>query len=291
MNIFGFGVSKFKDMTLKDLHTKVSLLDDTNNMPVVFVGHGNPMNAIEQNEFTDAWSNINKSVPQPSAIVCISAHWETRGTYVTTNEFPKTIHDFYGFPRELFRQEYPAPGSPDLAQRLINEVKHTSIENSFDWGLDHGTWSVLKHIYPNANIPVIQISIDRYKDARWHHQLGLELSFLRSKGVLVIGSGNMVHNLGIMNVKDNDFNAEFGYDWAFELNDVFKKKIINNEVDDLIHYQRLHKDAKLAIPTPEHYIPLLYILGMRKENENVTVFNDKVIAGSLSMTSVIIGSK
>lgn len=276
-------------MTLKDLHDKVSLLPNTELMPTLFVGHGTPMNVIEQNEFTNSWSQLKSISPLPSAIVCISAHWETRGTYVTANEYPKTIHDFYGFPRELYQQTYPASGSPELAQDIINNIKNPAIENFYDWGLDHGTWSVLKYIYPNANIPVVQISIDHYKDPRWHYELGKELSFLRSKGVLVIGSGNMVHNLRMVNLQSDDFNAEHGYDWAFELNDIFKKKISENDIESLIDYRNLHKSATLAIPTLEHYIPLLYIMGLRKENENINIFNDKVIAGSLSMTSVIIG--
>lgn len=276
-------------MKLKELHNIMSAYPDTELMPILFVGHGSPMNAIEQNEFNNVWIKMSEYLPSPLAIVCISAHWETRGTYVTANDKPKTIHDFYGFPKELYRQEYAAWGEPRLAQEIINSVDNPTIENSYDWGLDHGTWSVLKYFYPKANIPVIQISIDHYKDSRWHYELGQELSFLRKKGVLVIGSGNMVHNLRMIDVQDYDFNAEHGYDWAFELNNIFKDKILTNDVDSLISYQHLHKNAMLAIPTPEHYIPLLYVLGMKQEDEDVKIFNDKVIAGSLSMTSVLIG--
>lgn len=275
-------------MTLKDLHKRVSSQSNTARMPALFLGHGSPMNAIEQNEFTQSWTRITQGLLRPTAIVCISAHWETRGTYVTANEWPKTIHDFYGFPKELYTEVYPAPGLPSLAEEIVNREKQVIIEKSHDWGLDHGTWSLLKYIYPKADIPVIQISIDHYKDPRWHYELGKELSFLRSKGVLVIGSGNMVHNLRMIKVSEEGFNAEYGYEWAFELNNIFKKKIADNDYDSLIEYESLHKDAIQAIPTPEHYIPLLYILGMRDKNENVNIFNDKVIAGSLSMTSFMI---
>lgn len=276
-------------MTLKDLHTRVSLFPDTVPMPVLFVGHGSPMNVIEQNEFTRTWVDMSKSLPQPTAIVCISAHWETKGTYVTVDKMPKTIHDFYGFPQSLYAQQYPASGSPELAQEIINKVESLKIESSVEWGLDHGTWSVLKYLYPQANIPVVQISIDYYKDADWHYLLGQELSFLRSKGVLVIGSGNMIHNLRMIRLQSNDFNAEYGYDWALELNDIFKDKLMNSDHQSLIRYKFLHKNASLAIPTAEHYIPMLYALGMSREKETIKIFNDKVIAASLSMTSFIIG--
>ncbi len=278
-------------MTLKDLHNQASAFADTKPMPALFVGHGNPMNAIEDNEFTRAWHGINHSLPHPSAIVCISAHWETRGTYVMASEKPETIHDFYGFPRELFAQQYPAKGNPVLAQEIAAKIKSPEIVTTHEWGLDHGTWSVLRHIYPEADIPVIQISIDHYKDPQWHSELGAQLAFLRSKGVLVVGSGNMVHNLRMIRWHEEDFNIEDGYDWAFELNDIFKEKIKDNKLDDLIAFSNLHKDARLAIPTPEHYIPLLYMMGMRQKGDSVSFFNDKVIAGSLSMTSVIIGNQ
>lgn len=277
-------------MTLNDLHNRVSAFPSTDPMPILFIGHGTPMNAIEVNEFTNTWVDLSHSLPAPTAIVCISAHWETRGTFVTINEKPKTIHDFYGFPKELYQQEYPALGAPQLAEGIINEIKDPIIESSNEWGLDHGAWTILKYLYPNANIPTIQISINHNQNTRWHYELGKELSFLRSKGVLIIGSGNMVHNLRMINVQSEDFNEEHGYDWAFELNEIFKEKIIENDTDSLIAYTALHPDARLAIPTPEHYIPLLYTLGMRKKDENIKIFNDKIIAGSLSMTSVIIGN-
>mgnify|MGYP000905329770 CR=1 FL=1 len=277
-------------MTLKELNKQASFFPDTDPMPVVFVGHGSPMNAVEDNEFTKEWKHVESLLPLPKAIVCISAHWETRGTFVMANELPKTIHDFYGFPAELYDINYPASGSPLLADKIIEEIKNPIIENALDWGLDHGAWTVLRHIYPNADIPVIQISIDHFKDVKWHYELGKQLAFLRRKGVLVVGSGNMVHNLRMIGLIDDDFNAEYGYDWAFELNTIFKDKIKNAEDLDLINYSRLHKDVRYAIPTLEHYIPLIYILGMRNDKDEIRFFNDKVITGSLSMTSVIIGN-
>lgn len=273
---------------LRDLYNKSLLLSSTDRMPCIFIGHGSPMNVIEENNFTQAWVELNKNLPIPSAIVCISAHWETKGTFVTGELNPKTIHDFYGFPRELYMQQYPASGFPSLAQEIIDKIEDYSINNAYDWGFDHGTWSVLKYIYPLANIPVIQISLDRYKDAQWHYELGKELSFLRSKGVLIIGSGNMVHNLRLINVQGYDFNEELGYEWAFKMNDIFKKNIEDNNHQSLINYRSLHKDAMLAVPTPEHYLPMMYILGLKKDDDKINIFNDRVIASSLSMTSFII---
>ncbi|MBS5980285.1 4,5-DOPA dioxygenase extradiol [Dysgonomonas sp. Marseille-Q5470] len=273
-------------MTLKELHKKVMSFDDTPLMPVVFVGHGTPMNAIEDNEFVHEWNRLGSELPKPRAILCISAHWETRGTFVTAMDMPKTIHDFYGFPRELYNQRYAAPGSQDLSAIVKDHVK--AVEFDYEWGLDHGSWSVLKHIYPLADIPVVQLSIDHFKGPEYHYELARELFFLRSKGVLVIGSGNMIHNLRMVKVENGDFNTEYGYDWAFELNDIFKNKIQEENHNALIDFSHLHDSARLAIPTPEHYIPLLYILALQQKGEEVRFFNDKVIAGSLSMTSLII---
>lgn len=276
-------------MLLKDLHKQAMALDDTPLMPVVFVGHGTPMNAIEDNEFVHEWNRLGVDLPRPHAILCISAHWETRGTYITAMEHPKTIHDFYGFPQELYKQQYPAHGSKDLAEVVQKQVRNINVGLDYEWGLDHGSWSVLKHIYPFADIPVVQMSIDHFKDGKYHYDLGKELLFLRRKGILVIGSGNMIHNLKMVKVENGDFNTEYGYDWAFELNDLFKEKILNQEHISLTDYKHISNSAQLAIPTPEHYIPMLYILSLQQKNEHVHIFNDKVIAGSLSMTSLIIG--
>lgn len=276
-------------MTLKDLHVQALAFENTSAMPVLFLGHGTPMNAIEDNEFSRAWSELRSSLPRPNAILCISAHWETRGTFVTAMEQPKTIHDFYGFPQELYLQEYPAKGSPQLAEEVRNCLADVTMGRDYDWGLDHGAWSVLKYLYPKADVPIVQLSIDHFKDANYHYQLAKELAFLRSKGVLVVGSGNMIHNLRMARVVGDDFNTEYGYDWAFELNDIFKKKIENHDFKSLIKYESLDTSARLAIPTPEHYIPMLYALALCGADEPVEIFNDKVVAGSLSMTSLIIG--
>lgn len=275
-------------MTINDLHKSVSSQQGTPIMPILFIGHGSPMNAIENNEFSKMWTELGSNLPIPRAIVCISAHWETRGTFVTTENQPKTIHDFSGFPRELYLQKYQSPGAPLLAQDVIDNIKTTHIEGENKWGLDHGTWTILKYTYPQASIPVIQISIDHYKNPQWHYDLGKELAFLRSKGVLVIGSGNMIHNLRMMRIAGDDFNAEYGYDWAFDINNIIKNNLMEGNVKSLINYHSLHKDASLAIPTPEHYIPMLYILGMKSKNERIRIFNDKVIAASLNMTSFIV---
>lgn len=272
---------------LKDLRTlSNTFTEHQNKMPLLFVGHGNPMNAIEDNEFSHSWKILGGELPKPQAILCISAHWETRGTFVTAMKQPKTIHDFGGFPQTLFDVEYPAKGNPVLANQIKDEVKTTTVLLDEKWGLDHGCWSVIKQMYPNADVPVLQLSIDYTKPAQYHYDLAKELASLRNKGVLIVGSGNMVHNLGMVNWQ----NPSGGYDWANEMNATFKKLIETNNHKNLINYSLLGKAAALAIPTPEHYIPLLYILGLKEEKENITFFNDKTIMGSLSMTSVKIES-
>jgi 4,5-DOPA dioxygenase extradiol len=258
--------------------------NDSSKMPVLFVGHGSPMNAIEDNEFSNEWKKVGNSIPKPEYILCVSAHWETPGSYVTAMENPPTIHDFGGFPKELYEVEYPAPGSPELARRTVNNIKKTEVKPDKKWGLDHGTWSILKHMYPDADVPVIQLSLDYGKTPQYHYELAKELAFLRKKGVLIIGSGNMVHNLRIIDWR----NANGGHDWAVEANSKFKNLILNNEHMQLIEYNKLGKEIELAVPTPEHFLPLLYALALKEENENVTFFNDKTVLGSLSMTSVII---
>jgi len=257
----------------------------TEQMPMLFLGHGSPMNAIEENEFVTGFRNIAKSIPKPTAILCISAHWVTKGTFVTAMETPETIHDFGGFPQELFEVQYPAPGSPELAEEVKHIVTKTDIGMDSQWGLDHGAWSVIKHLYPNADVPVIQFSLDFNKTPHDHYDLGKELSSLRWKGVLIIGSGNMVHNL-----RDVDWiNPDKGYVWAEAANEEFKKLILANDHESLIHYKELGNEIQQAIPTPEHYLPMLYILGLKQENESVSFFNDKTVLGSMSMTSFKIG--
>ncbi|MGV8056974.1 MAG: 4,5-DOPA dioxygenase extradiol [Smithellaceae bacterium] len=264
------------------------IADDSKIMPVVFVGHGNPMNAIEDNEFSDRWQELGKSLPRPEAILCISAHWETWGTLVTAMKKPHTIHDFGGFPQELFQVQYPASGSPSLASLTQAAFKNTKVGLDQDWGLDHGCWSVLKRMYPQADVPVVQLSLDYTRQARDHYALARELVPLRKQNVLIIGSGNMVHNLRLVVLKSSDFNRPFGLDWAIEANELFKKLINEDRHTELINYQTLGKNVQLAVPTPEHYLPMLYILALKGKGEMVTYFNDKPVAGSLTMTSFVI---
>ncbi|MGZ3864749.1 MAG: 4,5-DOPA-extradiol-dioxygenase [Bacteroidia bacterium] len=274
--------------SLKDLEKLSNTFSShENKMPLLFVGHGNPMNAIEDNEFSKKWQSLGKELPRPQAILCISAHWETRGTFVTAMEKPKTIHDFGGFPQELFDVEYPAKGNVALAKEIKTEIKKTETKLDEDWGLDHGCWSVIKRMYPNADVPVLQLSLDYTKPAQWHYDLAKDLAALRKKGVLIVGSGNMVHNLGMVNWRN--MNGP-GYDWAIEANENFKKLIADNNHKPLIQYESLGNWAKLSIPSPDHWLPLLYTLGLKEEKEEVSFFNDKTLAGSLSMTSVKIVS-
>ena len=262
-------------------------------MPVLFIGHGSPMNAIEDNEFSRKWHKIAQEIPVPVAVLCISAHWLTRGTHLTAAAEVKTIHDFGGFPRELFEVQYPAPGFPGLAKVTQELIKSTNVGMDHDWGFDHGSWSVVRNMYPEANIPMIQLSIDYYQSGEYHYELARQLYSLRKKGVLILGSGNMVHNLRMISIPRGadpaaGFNVEYGFDWALEMNDIFKQHIADKNHKPLMRYQTLHKDAQLAVPTPDHYWPLLYSLGVQDDRDEVSFFNDKVIAGSLTMTSVMI---
>lgn len=253
--------------------------------PVLFIGHGSPMNGIEDNEFSRTWTKYGKEIPKPKAVLVISAHWLTKGTHITAMQNPKTIHDFGGFPQALFDVQYPAPGSPSLAEAISKLITSTTVGLDHDWGLDHGTWSVVKHMYPNADIPVLQLSIDYNQPAQYHYDLALQLKKLRKKGVLIIGSGNMVHNLRMISwEKMNEVN--YGFDWAIEMNSIFKEKISNGDFKALINYEKLGQAAKLAIPTPDHYYPLLYAIALQDDNDEVSFFNDKMVGGSLNMTSV-----
>jgi 4,5-DOPA dioxygenase extradiol len=275
-------------MKLNALNQFTENLPATPQMPLLFMGHGSPMNAIEENEFVKGFRSVGQSIPKPRAILCVSAHWETKGTFVTSMEKPKTIHDFGGFPQELYAVQYPAPGSPTLALETKNLLRATSVGLDEKWGLDHGCWSVVKHLYPNADVPVIQLSIDYSLSAQSHYNLSKELAKLRSKGILIIGSGNMVHNLGMV-AWDKLNENEYGYDWALEAREKMNGFILNNDHQALINYTSQGKAFGLAIPTPEHYLPLLYVLALKGKNEPVKLFNDKAIAGSLTMTSVKIG--
>ena len=243
------------------------------------------MNGIEDNEFSRTWTKYGKEIPKPKAVLVISAHWLTKGTHITAMQNPKTIHDFGGFPQALFDVQYPAPGSPSLAEATSKLITSTTVGLDHDWGLDHGTWSVVKHMYPNADIPVLQLSIDYNQPAQYHYDLALQLKKLRKKGVLIIGSGNMVHNLRMISwEKMNEVN--YGFDWAIEMNSIFKEKISNGDFKALINYEKLGQAAKLAIPTPDHYYPLLYAIALQDDNDEVSFFNDKMVGGSLNMTSV-----
>jgi len=272
-------------MKLNYLHKVSDSLEKSDEMPVLFLGHGSPMNAIEENEFVRGFRQVGTSIPKPSAIICISAHWETKGTYVTAMDHPKTIHDFGGFPKELFEVEYPAPGDPGLARETKELVKKTQVGLDEKWGLDHGAWSVIKHLYPKADVPVIQMSIDYTQPAQYHYDLAKELSSLRKKGVLIIGSGNMVHNLGML-AWDRLQDSEYGYDWALEASTKMKQYILNGDFKPLINFRNQGRAFDLAIPTPEHYLPLIYALGLKGEKEKISLFNDKALAGSLTMTSL-----
>ena len=266
---------------------KINNLTRTDKMPVLFLGHGNPMNAIEENEFVDGFRQVAKEIPKPDAILCISAHWETKGTFVTAMEKPRTIHDFGGFPDELFEVQYPAPGSPKLAKEIKKLINKTTIGLDDKWGLDHGTWSVIKHLYPNADVPVIQMSLDYTQTAQYHYDLAKELSSLREKGVLIIGSGNMIHNLGMVDWRKIN-EAGYAFDWVLEAREQMNAFIREDDHKSLINYKANGKAFQLSIPTPEHYLPLLYILALKEKNEKLSFFNDKAVGGSLTMTSVII---
>ena len=257
-------------------------------MPVLFIGHGSPMNGIEDNQFSQRWRKMAEEIPTPAAVLVVSAHWLSRGTRITAMDFPKTIHDFGGFPQALFDVQYPAPGDRKVAEETASLITSTQVELDHDWGLDHGTWTIVRHMYPEAEIPVLQLSIDYTKGPKYHFELAKELTALRKKGILIIGSGNMVHNLRMM-AWDKINEPEYGYDWVLELNEKFKKYIVEENYDPLINYQLLGREGSLAIPTPEHYMPLLYTLGIRGAKDDVSFFNDKAVAGSLTMTSVKIG--
>ena len=253
-------------------------------MPVLFVGHGNPMNAIERNAFHRGWEEIGRQLPRPRAILCISAHWETRGTALMASEKPETIHDFYGFPQELNEMQYPAPGHPELARRTAGLLAGVQPRLALDWGLDHGTWSVLAAMFPRADIPVVQLSLAMNQPAAYHYNLGKDLAPLCDEGVLILGSGNWVHNLARF-----DFGDPAPADWAVRCDEAIQKCIVARDHAALIDYPALDRDARLAVPTAEHYLPLLYVLALQNTGEPVRFFNQAVVS-TLAMTSVVIGT-
>lgn len=276
-------------MKLTELNTLLQPFAATSQMPVLFLGHGSPMNALEENEFVQGWRNSVQGLSTPTAILVISAHWETRGTLVTAMEKPRTIHDFGGFPQELFDVQYPSPGSPFFAEETKKLITKTEVGLDYKWGLDHGAWSVVKHLYPAADVPVFQMSLDYTQPPQYHYELARELGTLRKKGVLIVGSGNMVHNLRMV-AWDKMNVPEFGYDWALEASAKMKNFITTNDHASLIKYTGQGKAFDLAIPTPDHYLPLLYALALQEGHEKVTLFNDKVLMGSITMTSLKIES-
>ena len=271
--------------SLNDLHKISSAFSNTEKMPVLFLGHGSPMNAIEKNQFVAGFRDLAKTLPQPNAILCISAHWFTKGTKVTAMEMPRTIHDFGGFPQALFDVQYPAKGSPALAIETQELLLPNEIELDHEWGLDHGAWSVIKHLYPEANVPVIQLSIDYTKPAQYHFDLAQKLSSLRRKGILIVGSGNIVHNLRLVDFYNMD-KDNYGFDWAIEAREKTNHFLLDGNFQALINFEKQGKALQLAIPTPEHYLPLIYTLGLKEKQEEISLFNDKLLGGSLSMTSV-----
>ncbi len=258
----------------------------TKSLSALFVGHGNPMNALANNAYTAGWRKIGDNLPKPKAILSISAHWYVPFTGVTVNDVPRTIHDFGGFPKELFQVQYSAPGSPELARRIRELLDPIDVRQDASWGLDHGTWSVLCHIYPDADVPVVQLSIDETKPATFHHEIGTRLSALRDEGILIFGSGNLVHNL---HTYAWGRHLPEPFDWASRFESQAKELILSNNYTSLTHYETLGPDAELAIPTPEHYLPLLYVLGARREGDAVAFPVQGVDGGSISMLAMQIG--
>jgi 4,5-DOPA dioxygenase extradiol len=255
-----------------------------NKMPMLFVGHGSPMNAIEDNTFTKNFRKVASQIPKPKSILCVSAHWVTNGTKVTMMEDPKTIHDFYGFPEELYQIEYKTKGSIELAKEVKKLLSPIEVHLDKEWGLDHGTWTVLRHMYPNADIPVVQLSLDYSLSTQEHFDIAQKLSSLREEGILIIGSGNMIHNLGMVDFEK--VSSEYGYDWAQRVQKILNESILSGDYTKLLNYEKEGVYFHNAIPTPEHFWPLIYILGLKEKTDKVEIWNDTLVGGSLSMTAV-----
>ncbi len=270
------------------LLAQLNRFPSTEKMPVLFLGHGDPMYAIKPNDFTRNFERVAKKLPKPSAILCISAHWESKGSWLTAMPKPRTIHDFYGFPKALYDVQYPAAGSPALAGVTHNLLLENGVDAHLDhseWGLDHGTWSVLKYFFPLADVPVVQLSLDHYKSPQAHYDIAKQLTALRRKGVLIVGSGNIVHNLRRL----AHGKTAFGYDWALEADEKVRNAILQGNHKDLINYENQGEAMKLAVPTAEHYLPLLYVLALQEKNDGIEIFNQKPVEGSITMTSVALG--
>jgi 4,5-DOPA dioxygenase extradiol len=275
-------------MTVNDFTIHTAGLNKTKKQPVFFIGHGNPMNAIQNNSFTQSLENIGHSIiEKPNAILVISAHWLTQGTQITVSENPTILYDFYGFPKELYQVQYHAKGSPQIAKDVTEIVGSTIIHENNKWGLDHGAWSILKHIFPKANIPIIQLSIDASQPPRYHYELAKELIMLREKGILIIGSGNIVHNL---NYVDFDTNAK-PHEWALEFDQKVKTLLVKNEYDQLIDYSKIGKSAQLSIPTNEHYLPMLYTLGLSDKTDKLEFTFEEIQNASIAMRCFKLSTK
>ncbi len=255
-------------------------------LPTIFFGHGNPMNAVTNNRYTEAWRKIGRQIAKPKAILSISAHWFVSGTGITVSTAPRTIHDFGGFPRELYQVRYPAPGDPDLARRVQQMLAPLPVVLDDSWGLDHGTWSVLAHVYPEAEIPVVQLSIDEGQPGFFHFEVGRKLAPLREEGILIVGSGNLVHNL---HAYAWGRQMPDPYDWAIRFETEAKQRMLASEYKSLINYESLGPEAILSVPTPDHYLPLLYVLGTRQEGESIHFPVEGVDGGSISMLTVQVG--
>jgi 4,5-DOPA dioxygenase extradiol len=258
----------------------------TKPMPAIFFGHGSPMNALADNVYTQSWTEIGKNIPRPKAILCISAHWYVPATQVNAMDNPPTIHDFSGFPKNLFDFQYPAPGNPRLAERVSKLLAPVKVELDNQWGLDHGTWSVLCHVFPNADVPVVQLSINKTKPAEFHYKLARMLAPLRDEGVLIIGNGNIVHNLQYYGWSENPITA---LDWAVRFDNYVQENILIGNHDSLISYESFGQDAKLSVPTPEHYLPLLYVLALQREDELIKFPVKGFDGGSISMLTIQFG--
>lgn len=282
------GIGTLAAGNLPALQAFSETLPSSDPMPGLFIGHGNPMNAIEENHFVRGFREIANSIPKPQAILCVSAHWFIDGTKVTAMNAPKTIHDFGGFPKELHEAQYPAPGSPELARVAAEQAKPTQVGMDYNWGLDHGSWTVAMQMYPQADIPIVQLSIDRKLTPQGHFELGQRLNNLRHRGVLIMGSGNLLHNLRMADLK-NANRRDYGFDWAIAARQFMNRCIADGNYRPLLEYTKQGRAMQLAIPTPDHFLPLLYVLGLKHDPANHLLFNDELVAGSLSMTSLLVG--
>ena len=274
--------------TMIDLKSFGNVMNEnssTSKMPVLFIGHGNPMNALYDNPFTRSLNKLGKEIPKPKAVLVVSAHWLTHGTFVHSSPAPKTIHDFGGFPKELFAVEYHAPGSPEMAKQTKENIHSTTVHLDTDWGLDHGAWTILKHIYPLADVPVFQLSIDANKPTQYHYDLAKQLASLRNKGVLIIGSGNIVHNLGRVSWEDSTAK----YDWSIEFDEKVKSYLTNHQHQELIDYEKMGNAALLSVPTNDHYLPMIYAIALQEKNEQIIQTYESIEMGSISMRCFKIG--